>query len=108
MKTQNVYLEQANITVNYLDNTTKFFQTAFPDFKVRGRGNNEGRQWIHLGKDSTYLALNESIKEIRKERSYAKNGFNHIGFVVEDVYTLAQRLLDTGFERDYPKGIWII
>ena len=51
MKTQNVYLEQANITVNYLDSTTKFFQTAFPDFKVRGGGNNEGRQWIHVGND---------------------------------------------------------
>ena len=48
---QNVYLERANIAVNYLDNTTKFFQTAFPDFKVRGGGNNEGRQWIHVGND---------------------------------------------------------
>jgi|TARA_B110000879_G_scaffold148663_1_gene192679 hypothetical protein len=37
--------------VNYLDNTAKLFQTAFPDFKVRGGGNNEGRQWIHVGND---------------------------------------------------------
>jgi catechol 2,3-dioxygenase-like lactoylglutathione lyase family enzyme len=105
MKTQNVYLEHANITVNNLDSTTKFFQTAFPDFKVRGGGNNEGRRWIHLGNESTYLALNESTVEIPNEKSYEKNGFNHIGFVVTDVDTLAQRLLEAGFERDYPKEI---
>jgi hypothetical protein len=97
MKTQNVYLEHANITVNNLDSTTKFFQTAFPDFKVRGGGNNEGRLWIHLG--------NESTVEIPNEKSYEKNGFNHVGFVVTDVYTLAQRLLEAGFEHDYPKEI---
>jgi catechol-2,3-dioxygenase len=79
MKTQNVYLEHANITVNNLDNATLFFQTAFPDFKIRGGGNNQGRKWIHLGNDSTYLALNESTTEIPNEKNYDKNGFNHIG-----------------------------
>ncbi|MFT6982345.1 MAG: catechol-2,3-dioxygenase [Crocinitomicaceae bacterium] len=105
MKTQNVYLEHANITVNNLDNATLFFQTAFPDFKIRGGGNNQGRKWIHLGNDSTYLALNESTTEIPNEKNYDKNGFNHIGFVVADVNTIAQRLLETGFKRDSPKEI---
>ncbi|MFT6921864.1 MAG: catechol 2,3-dioxygenase-like lactoylglutathione lyase family enzyme [Crocinitomicaceae bacterium] len=105
MKTQNVYLEHANITVNNLDSATLFFQTAFQEFKIRGGGNTNGRRWIHLGNDSTYLALNESTVDIPNEKNYEKNGFNHIGFVVTDVNTIAQRLLDAGFERDYPKEI---
>jgi hypothetical protein len=105
MKAQNVYLEHANITVNNLDNATHFFQTAFPDFKIRGGGTNEGRKWIHLGNEATYLALNESNETISSEKGYAKNGFNHIGFVVEDVESLAIRLLEAGFKRDYPKQI---
>ncbi|NRA11815.1 MAG: VOC family protein [Crocinitomicaceae bacterium] len=105
MKTQNVYLEHANITVNNLDSTTKFFQTAFPGFKIRGGGTSNGRKWIHLGNDLTYLALYEVIENSKNEVNYDKNGFNHIGFVVEDVDTLADKLLDAGFERDYPKQI---
>jgi hypothetical protein len=49
--------------------------------------------------------LNESTVEIPNEKSYEKNGFNHIGFVVKDVDTLAKRLLEAGFQRDYPKEI---
>ena len=102
---RNIYLEHANITVTNLDSAAKFFQTTFPDFKIREGGNNEGRRWIHLGDDSTYLALNEATvtDNVANERNYGKNGFNHIGFVVEDIYTLAQRLLNASFERDYPK-----
>jgi len=105
MITQNVYLEHANITVNNLENTITFFQTAFPDFKVRGGGRNEGRKWTHLGNDTTYIALNESDEFIPNEKNYDKNGINHIGFVVSDLESLANRLLKSGFKRDYPKQI---
>lgn len=105
MKTQNVYLEHANITVNNLDNTILFFQTAFDDFKVRGGGTNEGRKWIHLGNESTYIALNEAATAVTTEKSYSKSGINHIGFVVNDVDSLAIRLLEAGYSRDYPKQV---
>jgi len=107
MNTQRVYIEHANITVNNLDNAIKFFKTAFPNFKIRGGGMDNGKEWIHLGDDSTYLALNahQNRKNIRHEKDYDKNGFNHIGFVVCDVKSLAKRLLAAGYVRDYPKQV---
>lgn len=103
MKTQNIYLEHANITVNNLDNSVNFFQAAFPDFKIRGGGDSNGRKWIHLGNDSTYVALNESVVQKMNVKDYSKPGVNHLGFVVEDVSIIADRLLAAGYKRDYPK-----
>lgn len=105
MNIQNVYLEHANITVNNLVNSTIFFQTAFIEFQIRGGGTNNGRKWIHLGNATTYLSLNEASNSVESSKNYEKNGFNHIGFVVDDVDALGSRLLQAGFKRDYPKQI---
>jgi catechol 2,3-dioxygenase-like lactoylglutathione lyase family enzyme len=105
MKTQNIYLEHANITVNDLKKATHFFQTAFPHFKIRG-GGIENKEWIHLGDDVTYLALNQAMDLGKKfEKNYSKIGVNHIGFVVDDVEEITNRLLKAGYERDYPKEV---
>lgn len=105
MKTQHIYLEHANITVNNLENSIHFFKTAFPDFNVRGSGETNGRKWIHLGNNVTYIAVNEALNPNQTERDYASPGINHLGFVVEDVEVIADRLLSEGFERDYPKQV---
>lgn len=105
MKTQHIYLEHANISVNNLENSIKFFQTAFPDFEIRGGGESNGRKWIHLGNEITYVALNESVKQEMKVKDYSKSGINHLGFVVEDVEVIANRLLTAGFKRNYPKQV---
>ena len=55
-----LYLEHANITVNNLQRAIDFFKTAFPDFKIRGEGVFNGRKWVHLGNNDTYLAINEA------------------------------------------------
>ena len=102
MKAQKIYLEHANITVSNLKEATHFFQTAFPHFKIRG-GGNEIREWIHLGDDNTYLALNQfDGKEILNRENYDDLGINHIAFVVEDVSAITNRLLKAGYLRDYP------
>lgn len=105
MKNQKVYLEHANITVNSIKESVHFFQTAFPHFKVRG-GGNERREWIHLGDDTTYIAINQANNT---GEGLSKNmnelGINHIGFVVENVEEIADRLLKSGYVRDYPKQI---
>ncbi|MDG1332713.1 MAG: VOC family protein [Crocinitomicaceae bacterium] len=103
MKTQNIYLEHANITVNNLDSAVDFFQAAFPDFQIRGGGDVNGRSWIHLGNDVTYIALNEALEKKMNEKNYTKPGINHLGFVVEDVDIIAERLLSAGYKRDYPR-----
>jgi len=103
MKTQSIYLEHANITVNSLDKTVDFFQTAFPDFHIRGGGTTNGRKWIHLGNDVTYVAINEALQPQKTVKDYTTPGINHLGFAVEDVAIIANRLLAAGYKRDYPK-----
>ena len=44
-------LEHANINVRSIDETIRFLTAAFPEFRVRGRGEVEGRPWVHVGTD---------------------------------------------------------
>ncbi len=102
MTTQNIYLEHANITVNSLQGAIKFFQTAFPHFKIRGSGKNL-REWVHLGDDNTYVALNQAKQNgLKTNKNYDKIGINHIGFVVQNVEEIANNLLSKGYKRDFP------
>ncbi len=105
MKTQKIYLEHANMTVNNLDQSIHFFQSAFPDFIIRGGGDSDGRKWIHLGNDTTYIAINEAVEEIHNEKNYSTSGFNHIGFVVEDLAEISEQLSAAGYKRSYPKQV---
>ncbi len=87
-------LEHANLTVLSIEETARFLTAAFPEFKVRGSGSVDGRPWVHIGTDDTYLALNESSK-----RDTAGGPLNHLGNVVDDVDSLADRLLEAGFHE---------
>lgn len=105
MRTQSIYLEHANITVNDLQEAVKFFQTAFPHFKIRGGGNGL-REWVHLGDDNTYLAINQAkLSDLNVDKDYDKIGINHLGFVVRDVEEVANNLLKNGYKRDFPKEV---
>lgn len=106
MKTQKIYLEHANITVNNIEQSIHFFQTAFPHFKIRG-GDEKRIEWIHLGDNYTYLAINQAVEDLgnKFDKNYNKIGINHIGFVVENIEEIASNLLNSGYKRDYPKQI---
>lgn len=105
MRTPIIYLEHANITVNDLQEAIKFFQTAFPHFKIRG-GGNEMREWIHLGDDDTYIAINQAKQsDLKADKNYDRIGINHLGFVVQDVEEIANNLLNNGYRRDFPKEV---
>jgi catechol 2,3-dioxygenase-like lactoylglutathione lyase family enzyme len=105
MKTQRMYLEHFNITVNDLQESIRFFQTAFPHFKIRG-GGTDRREWVHLGDDHCYVAINQAIqKDLKVDNSYDSIGINHLGFVVQDVEEIANNLLNYGYARDYPKQV---
>jgi len=105
MRTQNIYLEHANITVNDLQEAIKFFQTAFPHFKIRG-GGSDMREWIHLGDDDTYIAINQAKQsDLKADKNYDKIGINHLGFVVQNVEKIANNLLSNGYKRDFPKEV---
>ena len=100
---KSIYLEHANITVNNFTNAIHCFQTAFANFEIRGEGIYTGKKWVHLGDQNTYLALNQIYGKINVKKDYQKSGINHIGFVVEDVNAIADRLLNQGFKRDFPR-----
>ncbi len=105
MRKQKIYLEHANITVNDPQEAIKFFQTAFPHFKIRGGGNGM-REWIHLGDDNTYIAINQAKqRDLKADKNYDKIGINHLGFVVQNVEEIANNLLSNGYKRDFPKEV---
>ncbi|MEM7552222.1 MAG: VOC family protein [Bacteroidota bacterium] len=105
MRTQRIYMEHANITVRDPQEAIKFFQTAFPHFRIRG-GGNDLREWVHLGDDDTYIAINRATNNAAKAGGdYDGIGINHLGFVVQDVAEIAKNLLKNGYKRDYPKQV---
>jgi catechol 2,3-dioxygenase-like lactoylglutathione lyase family enzyme len=105
MRTQKIYLEHANITVNDLQEAIKFFQTAFPHFKIRGGGDGM-REWAHFGDDDTYIAINKAKqRDLKADKNYDEIGINHLGFVVENVEEIANNLLSNGYKRDFPKEV---
>ncbi len=95
------YLEHANLTVRNLEKTVAFLCTAFPEFRIRGRGVGLHGPWLHIGSDDSYLALEEASQDRTGARArYADPGVNHFGFVVQDAESVAERLRAAG----YPEG----
>ncbi len=91
-------LEHANLNVRDVDAVVAFLQTALPEFKVRGGGvDRNGRRWLHIGTDETYVALQQARPEHEPARAYAHVGYNHIGFVVDDAEAVRRRLSDAGY-----------
>ena len=87
-------LEHANLMVSSIDDAVRFLKTAFPEFHIRGSGIFKGRPWTHVGTDDTYIALNES-----DPGNATGVPLNHLGYVVDDVEALADRLLEAGYKE---------
>ena len=94
-------LEHANLSVRDLDAAVRFVTAAFPAFHVRREGFHNGRRWLHVGTDDTYLALNEAtaVPAEAWEPYSGKPGLNHLGYEVDDVEALRARLVAAGFEE---------
>jgi catechol 2,3-dioxygenase-like lactoylglutathione lyase family enzyme len=98
-------LEHANINVRNIDEAIRFLTTAFPEFRVRGRGEVEGRPWVHVGTETSYLALNEFQRGANGSTGAAAEfgvaPLNHLGFVVDDAEAMSKRLLAAGFREGF-------
>jgi catechol 2,3-dioxygenase-like lactoylglutathione lyase family enzyme len=103
-----VRLEHANLVVKEIKPTLDFLLAAFPKWTVRGEGDmvwgKEGsaltRHWLHVGDDDYYLTLNDNAQgEIRDVRS-VQAGVAHLGFVVDDLEGIIERLALQGFSVD--------
>ena len=97
-----VRLEHANLCVRDLEETIRFVCTAFPEFRLRGEGRTwSGGRWVHVGTDDTYLALQQASSE-PAERFVPYSdapGTNHLGYEVDDVEALRQRMLAAGYRE---------
>ena len=97
----NGQIEHANVNVSSIETAIKFFQTAFPHFRIRGSGGDAWR-WVHIGTDDTYICLNGNPEQNPELRSGHRGyGFNHIGFIVDDADALRERMLQAGYQEAY-------
>jgi len=99
-------LEHANITVRNVDKAVQFLTTAFPDFRIRGTNQtqapDEPLKWLHVGTDTTYVALTPSSGEPdTPHQFYTEPGVNHVGFAVDDTDAVQQRMEAAGYETKY-------
>lgn len=102
-----IRLEHANIVVRDIDAAIRFLNAAIPRFRIRREGFDGERRWVHIGTDDTYIALNEATAEpAERWVPYSgKPGINHLGFEVDDVDALRERMAAAGFEDStYPNN----
>jgi catechol 2,3-dioxygenase-like lactoylglutathione lyase family enzyme len=103
-----MHLEHVNLTVTDLDRSVAFYSDLL-DLQLRWKGEiGGGLQGAHIGDDRSYLALFEADEAGPVRRDYDHPGFNHVGFVVDDLAAARQRLQDLGatvhMEADYEPG----
>jgi catechol 2,3-dioxygenase-like lactoylglutathione lyase family enzyme len=97
-----VRLEHANLCVRDLAATIRFVCTAFPEFRLRGEGRTwSGGRWVHVGTDDTYLALTQASEQPPEPFVPYSDapGTNHLGYEVDDVEALRQRMLAAGYRE---------
>ena len=94
------YLEHANMSVNDLEKAIHFLTTAFPEFRVRGGGDNaNGTKWCHLGTDDFYIALSDRKHPFTGDREGTY--VNHLGFAVDDAEGIRERMLAAGYKEGF-------
>jgi 4-hydroxythreonine-4-phosphate dehydrogenase len=90
-----MFIEHVNLTVADLERSIRFYARVF-GFEVRWRGQTtDGKAAAHIGDGHQYLALFQA-REIADppapRKSYDRVGFNHFGYVVDDLDALKERL----------------
>lgn len=89
-------IEHANITVNDVDASARFYCTLF-GAHIRWEGVTEaGHRAAHIGDEDTYLSLFEAASAGRVPEDYTATGFNHLGFEVDDLERYRRRLEEMG------------
>lgn len=97
-------LEHANLVVKDIQASLDFLLAAFPLWRVRGEGQgrwaDRARNWLHVGDDDYYLTLNDGAEGEIRDLGGIAPGLAHLGFVVDDMDNLIQRLTSKGYEID--------
>lgn len=99
-------MEHANLTVSDIERSSELFQNLFGwHERWRGAAMNGG-ETIHVGNDSTYIAL---YTDRKAHDRFAKGApLNHIGIVVDDIDRTEKLVVEAGLEPfnhgDYEPG----
>ena len=103
-------IEHANLTVTDPERSAALFERLL-GWRERWRGPSQlGGRTIHMGSDTTYLALYTKDDVPRdKGADYSKGApLNHVGFLVDDLDAAEQVVRDAGLEPwghdDYEPG----
>ncbi|MCZ6642800.1 MAG: VOC family protein [Gammaproteobacteria bacterium] len=96
-----IKLEHANISATDVEAMTQFITTAIPDFGIRHEGlDSHGRPWRHVGNDEFYIAVS-TVSERGSRKPYSNvTGLNHLGWEVDDVAALEERMIDAGYRAN--------
>lgn len=96
-----LHLEHINLTVPDIPAMLKFYQAAFPHWKVRTSGNSEWygkpRTWLHFGDEYQYLALSDGGEGENRDLTGHQVGLAHFAFVTSDIEALTGRLNAAGY-----------
>lgn len=103
-----MFLEHVNLTVTNVERSVGFYRDLF-GLDLRWEGTtNDGKRAAHVGDDRCYIALFEAKSGGRADSDYDRVGFNHFGFVVDDLDESRKRLEALGAsphsEADYEPG----
>jgi hypothetical protein len=94
-------MEHANIRVESVDEKARFLTTAFPEFEIRAerahKENGSEKRWIHLGTQDVYVKLGEVVPT-ESGPDDRPMGVGHLGYVVDDVESVANRLRAAGYK----------
>ncbi len=97
------YLEHANITVPDVDAAIAFLRALDPALQVRRDVTPTGsHRWVHVGTETSYIALQAPHLDATPEEArpaYENHGVNHLGWVVDDLDAVVQRLEAGGYRR---------
>lgn len=106
----NAILEHVNLTVSDPLATAGLLVKLF-DWKIRWQGQSmENGFTVHVGSDSSYLALYAAGKPKHPQESSYQHigGMNHIGILVDDLEATERKILEAGFKTnshaDYEPG----
>lgn len=96
-----IRLEHVNLVVKDITTSLIFYQTVFPEWKIRDSGEGEWsgkpREWLHFGDDNTYITLNNNATSLGRDVTGHQAGIAHFAFEVNNLKALQQRLSDAGF-----------
>ena len=112
-------LEHVNLVVKNIPASLKFYQAAFPHWRVRSEGSGEwygkARNWLHFGDDYQYLSFSDHGEgELRDNKGHLV-GLAHFGYQVKNLDAVIERLTAAGFAVDkvgasnpYRKNVYFI